>query len=101
MMLQYTEWKIKHSVLDGVDIVLYTLSVLMTNPDVLFNVAKVDRTGEYLYVELFYEEEGFFPEMVGWISFDFDVEEPEVAAFLIIDINISADELWALHGEGK
>jgi hypothetical protein len=95
----YMEWKIKHSDLaDVVDVVLYTLSVLMTHPDVLFNVAKVDRTGDYLYVELFYEEEGFFPEMIGWLSFDLDVNEPDVAAWVIIDINISADEL-ALNGE--
>ncbi|MED0649885.1 hypothetical protein P9246_10790 [Aeribacillus pallidus] len=79
----------------GVDVVTYILADLLTDPDFTFNVAVVvERDLDYCYIELFYDSDGFFPEKIGWVTFDFDVSDPSILANVSCNIDILSHELF-------
>jgi hypothetical protein len=78
----------------GVDVVNYVLADLMTEPDFTFNVAVVERDLDHCYIDLFYESDGFFPEKIGWVTFDFDVSDPSILVNVSCDIDILSHELF-------
>lgn len=78
----------------GVDVVTYVLSELMTDLEFIFNYAVVERDLDYIYIELLYEDDEFFPEKIGWIRIDFDVNDPSILANVCCNIDILSHELF-------
>jgi len=78
----------------GVDVVTYVLAELMSDKEFIFNVAVVDRDLNYCYIELFYDDDDFFPERIGCVTIDFDVTDPAILANVSCDIDILSHDLF-------
>lgn len=78
----------------GVDVVTYVLADLMTEPDFTFNVAVVYRDLDHCYIELFYDDDEFFPEKIGCVTIDFGVSDSAILANVSCDIDILSHDLF-------
>jgi len=77
----------------GVDVVTYVLADLMSE-DFTFNVAVVYRDLDHCYIELFYDDDEFFTEKIGYVTIDFGVTDPAILANVSCDIDILSHDLF-------